>query len=185
MMLEMSLTRIKGGGAQRFRVPLLLLALTAASARSVFEASFEHYLFAPEPDLASFRDHLLFSLRVLLEMSLTPPKDALEAYAEETIPAMGATAPQAKACSLNHSKDSVEMDFEEDNMIICPKKPSHVDFRKSKIKEGHIKVLNRFGYIDNIDWDAVRGDELVRSPREDEVVVFQCFLKAGLRFPLH
>jgi hypothetical protein len=25
----------------------------------------------------------------------------------------------------------------------------------------------------------------VPSPREDEVVVFQCFLKAGLRFPLH
>jgi hypothetical protein len=29
------------------------------------------------------------------------------------------------------------------------------------------------------------GDELVLNPREDEVVVFQSFLKAGLRFPLH
>jgi hypothetical protein len=29
------------------------------------------------------------------------------------------------------------------------------------------------------------GDELVSSPREDEVIVFWCFLKAGLRFPLH
>jgi hypothetical protein len=29
------------------------------------------------------------------------------------------------------------------------------------------------------------GDELVPSPREDEVIVFRCFLKAGLRFPLH
>jgi hypothetical protein len=29
------------------------------------------------------------------------------------------------------------------------------------------------------------GDELVPSPREDEVVVFRCFLKVGIRFPLH
>jgi hypothetical protein len=74
------------------------------------------------------------------------------------------------------------MDFEEDNMIICPTKPSHVDFGKSKIKEGHIEVLNRFGYIDLVQ---LGGDELIPSPREDEVIVFQCFLKAGLRFPLH
>jgi hypothetical protein len=31
------------------------------------------------------------------------------------------------------------MDFEEDNTIIRPTKPSHVDFGKSKIKEGHIE----------------------------------------------
>jgi Na+-translocating ferredoxin:NAD+ oxidoreductase RnfE subunit len=28
-------------------------------------------------------------------------------------------------------------------------------------------------------------DELVLSPSEDEVAVFRCFLKAGVRFPLH
>jgi hypothetical protein len=38
------------------------------------------------------------------------------------------------------------MGFEDDNTIIRPMKPSHVDFEKSKIKEGHIEVLNRFGY---------------------------------------
>jgi hypothetical protein len=32
---------------------------------------------------------------------------------------------------------------------------------------------------------VVRGDELVPSPREGEVVMFLCFLKAGLKFPLH
>jgi hypothetical protein len=53
---------------------------------------------------------------------------------------------------VNQSEDSVGMDFEEDNTIIRPTKPSHVDFGKSKIKEGHIEVLNHFGYIDNIDW---------------------------------
>jgi hypothetical protein len=60
-----------------------------------------------------------------------------------------------------------------------------VDFGKSKIKEGHIEVLNCFGYIDNIEWVRLGADELVPIPREDEVVMFRCFLKAGLRFPLH
>jgi hypothetical protein len=67
-------------------------------------------------------------------------------------------------------------------MIIRSTKPSHVDFRKSKIKEGHIEVLNRFSYIDNIDWVRLGSDELIMSLREDEVVVFRCFLKAGLGF---
>jgi hypothetical protein len=74
------------------------------------------------------------------------------------------------------------MDFEEDNVVILPMKPSHVDFEKYKIKEGHIEVLNRFGYI---DWVRLGGDELVLSLREDKVVVFCCFLKAGLMFPLY
>jgi hypothetical protein len=95
------ITCIKGGGSKRYRVRLLLLVLTAASARSAFEANCEHFLFAPEPALVSFRDHLLFSLRVLLKMSLTPPKNVPKAQAKETVPAMGATAPQAKAGSLN------------------------------------------------------------------------------------
>jgi hypothetical protein len=76
----------------------------------------------------------------------------------------------------------MNIDFEEDNTVICPMKPSHVDFRKSKIKEGHIEVLNCFGYI---DWVQLGSDELVLGLREDEVVVFWCFLKASLRFPLH
>ena len=29
------------------------------------------------------------------------------------------------------------------------------------------------------------GDNLLLKPKEDEVVVFRSFLKAGLRFPLH
>jgi hypothetical protein len=81
-------------------------------------------------------------------------------------------------------KDSDNIDIEEDNTIIRPTKPNHVDFGKPKIKDGHIKVLNRFGYIDNVEWLRLGGEELVPSPREDKVV-FQCFLKASLRFPLH
>jgi hypothetical protein len=72
----------------------------------------------------------------------------LEAQAKEIVPAMGASALQAEAGLLNQSEDNVEVDFGEDKTIVRPTKPSHVDFEKSKIKEGHIEVLNYFGYID-------------------------------------
>jgi hypothetical protein len=86
---------------------------------------------------------------------------------------------------MNPSEDSNNIDIEEDNTIIRPTKLSHVDFNKSKIKGGHNEVLNRLGYIDNVDWVRLRGDELVPNPKEDEVIMFWSFLKAGLRFPLH
>jgi hypothetical protein len=113
--------------------------------RTAFEASFELCLFTPKSTLASFRDRLLFSPKVLLKMLPTPPKDVPKAQAKEIVLTMVATAPYAEAGSLNQSKDNVEMDLEEDNTVIHPTKPIHVDFGKSKIKEGHIEVLNRFG----------------------------------------
>jgi hypothetical protein len=85
---------------------------------------------------------------------------------------------------MNLSEDIDNIDNEEDNIIIRPTKPSDVDFGKSKIKGGHIEVLNRFEYIDNVDWVWLGGDDLVLNPKEDKVVMFQRFLKAGLRFPL-
>jgi hypothetical protein len=57
-----------------------------------------------------------------------------EAQTEEFALATGAITSQAEAGSLNQSEDSVNIDFEEDNTIICPTKPSHVDFEKSMIK---------------------------------------------------
>ena len=47
-------------------------------------------------------------------------------------------------------EDSDNIGIEEDSTTIRPTKPSHMDFSKSKIKGGHIEVLNRFGYIDNV-----------------------------------
>jgi hypothetical protein len=70
-------------------------------------------------------------------------------------------------------------------LVIHSAKPSHMDFRKSKIKGGHIEVLTKFDYIGNVDWVQLRGEDLVPKPKEDGVVVFQSFLKVGLRFPLH
>jgi hypothetical protein len=86
---------------------------------------------------------------------------------------------------MNSSEGNDNIDIEEDNTIIRPTKPSHVDFDKCKIKGGHIEVLIHFGYIDNVDWVRLGGDNLELNPKEDEVVVFWSFLKADLRFPLH
>jgi hypothetical protein len=86
------------------------------------------------------------------------------------------------ATIVDPSEDSGYIDIEEDNTIIHPTKSSHVDFGKSKTKDGHIEVLKRFGYIDRV---LLGCKDLVSEPKEDEVVVFGSFLKDVLRFPLH
>jgi hypothetical protein len=67
-----------------------------------------------------------------------------------------ATAPQDEDVVVDPTEasedDSDDIDIEEDNTIIRPTKPSHVDFEKSKIKGEHIEVLTKFDYIDNIEW---------------------------------
>jgi hypothetical protein len=116
---------------------------------------------------------------------LTPLFDAPEAKLGGLTEATEATACQTKVVIVDPSEDSDDIDIEVDNTIIHPTKPSHVDLGKSKTKEGRIKVLNQFGYIDNINWVQLGCDDLVPKPKEDEVVVFRSFLRAGLRFPLH
>jgi hypothetical protein len=46
--------------------------------------------------------------------------------------------------------DREDIDMEDNNNIICPMKPRHVDFGKSRIKEGHIEVLTKFHCIDDV-----------------------------------
>jgi hypothetical protein len=81
-------TCIKGSDTQRYRVRLL----TATSAFSAFEASFRALFLCSRTSLSQFQRSLDFFI-VLLEMSLTPLKDELEAQVEEIVPTMGATAP--------------------------------------------------------------------------------------------
>jgi hypothetical protein len=72
---------------------------------------------------------------------------------------------------MEPSEDSDDINIEEDNTIIHPTKLSHVNFDKMKIKRGHIEVITKFGYIDNVDWVRLGGDDLVLKPKEDEVIV--------------
>jgi hypothetical protein len=80
----------------------------------------------------------------------------LETKDESSIVAAEAIAPQVEDVVVDPTEgsedDNNDIDIEEDNTMIRPTKPSHVDFKKSKIKGEHIKVLTKFYYIDNIEW---------------------------------
>jgi hypothetical protein len=76
---------------------------------------------------------------------------------------------------------------EEDNSILSPMKPSHIEFGKSTVTAGDMVMMKKLGYFGEVESKFVRfaGEEVVPQPREDEVVVFKSFFRAGLRFPLH
>jgi hypothetical protein len=85
------------------------------------------------------------------DVPLAPSSNVQEMKVEELVSTIEASASQTEADAMNPSEDSDNIDIEEDSTTIRPTKRSHVDFGKSKIKGGHIEVLNRFGYADNVD----------------------------------
>jgi hypothetical protein len=76
-----------------------------------------------------------------------------------------------------------EIDYD----VIMPSKPSHLDFGKSTVSEADMTMMTKLGYFKEADKGLVRfgGEETIPKPKNDEVVVFKSFFKAGLRFPLH
>lgn len=81
------------------------------------------------------------------ELDLAPTSKTPETRVARSIVAVKAAAPQAKGVVANLDEgsedDSEDIGIEEDNTIIRPTKLSHVDFKKSKIKGGHIGVLTK------------------------------------------
>jgi hypothetical protein len=84
-----------------------------------------------------------------------------------------------------NSSDSESFDVESGNEDVedRPWRPSHVVFRKSTIKQGHIDAM-RGRYFRDISIMRARGENNVPLPEADEVVVYRSFMKAGFRFPL-
>jgi hypothetical protein len=68
-----------------------------------------------------------------LGLSLVPSSDVSELKVKDLSMTVEVAAPQSKVV-VDLSEDSDDIDTEEDNTIIRPIKPSHVDFGKSKIK---------------------------------------------------
>jgi hypothetical protein len=91
-------------------------------------------------------------------------------------------APAAEAEQV----DAEEIESEDD-YIVVPSKPSHLEFGKSTITEGDMSKLMKLGYFSEAKKELVRfgGEEITPKPEKDEVVVFKSFFKAGLRFPLN
>jgi hypothetical protein len=76
---------------------------------------------------------------------------------------------------------------EENNNILSPAKPSHIEFGKSTMTVDDMVMMKKLGYFGEAESKLVRfaREEVVPQPREDKVVVFKIFFRAGLWFPLH
>jgi hypothetical protein len=76
---------------------------------------------------------------------------------------------------------------EEDNIILSPSKPSHIEFRKSTVTEEDLVVMKKLGCFGEDEGKLTRfaGEEVILEPKEDEVVGFRSLFRAGLWFPLY
>jgi hypothetical protein len=75
----------------------------------------------------------------------------------------------------------------EDFSILIPSKPSHLDFEKSTVFEADVPMMIKLGYFGEAEKKLIHfvEEETTPTPKDDEVVVFKSFFRAGLRFPLN
>jgi hypothetical protein len=99
----------------------------------------------------------------------------------------GVIAEGTSTAEAEQAVTKVESDNESeyDDSILCPTKPSHVEFGRSTVKAEDLIVMKKLGYFGENDDELVRFDEeeIIPQPKEDEVVVFKSFFRAGLWFP--
>jgi hypothetical protein len=100
----------------------------------------------------------------------------------EEVTAEGAPNTEAEQIVAGGESDN---DSEEDNSILSPTKPSHIEFGKSTVTEDDMVMMRKLGYFGEAESKLVRfaKEEIVPEPKEDEVVVLKSFLRARLRFP--
>jgi hypothetical protein len=96
----------------------------------------------------------------------------------------GAPAAKAEQADIEEGDgDEEEIDYN----TVMSSKPSHLDFGKSTDSEAYMPMMIKLGYFGEAEKKLIRfgGEETTPKPKNDEVVVFRSFFKAGLRFPLH
>jgi hypothetical protein len=79
--------------------------------------------------------------------------------------------------------DSYDVESGDEDSEDRPWRPSHTIFRKSTIKQSHIDAMMGRYFLD-MSIIRVGGDSTSPAPEENKVVIYQSFLKAGLRFTL-
>jgi hypothetical protein len=79
--------------------------------------------------------------------------------------------------------DSYDVESGDEDSEDRPWRPSHSIFGKSTIKQSHLEHM-RGRYFRDISIVRASGDNNVPAPKENEVVIYQSFFKARLRFPL-
>ena len=75
-----------------------------------------------------------------------------------------------------------ENEGEENNTILSPMKPSHIEFGKSTVTANDMVMMKKLGYFGEAERKLIRfaGEELVSQPRKDEIIVFKSFFRARL-----
>jgi hypothetical protein len=94
--------------------------------------------------------------------------------------------PAAKAKQADIEEENADEE-KEDYSILIPSKPSHLDFEKSTVSEADVPIMMKLCYFGETERKLIRfaGEETTPVPKDDEVVVFKSFFRAGLRFPLN
>jgi hypothetical protein len=92
----------------------------------------------------------------------------------------------AEAEQITIGLGSVNED-EEDYTIPSPTKPSHLEFGRSTVTTDDIVIMKKLGYFGEAESKLVcfASEEVVPDSKDDEVVVFKSFFRAGLWFPLY
>jgi hypothetical protein len=85
------------------------------------------------------------------------------------------------------AEDGSDGEAGEDYNILSPSKPSHIEFGKSTVTAEDMIMMKKLGYFGEAESKLVcfAGEEVVPEPKEDKVVVFKSFFRAGLWFPLY
>jgi hypothetical protein len=94
--------------------------------------------------------------------------------------------PDAEAEQAVVEEENVD-EVEEDYSILIPTKPSHLEFEKSTVSEDDMPMMMKLGYFGETERKLVRfaREETTPALKNDEVVVFKSFFRAGPRFPLN
>jgi hypothetical protein len=79
--------------------------------------------------------------------------------------------------------DSYDVESGDEDSEDRPWRLSHSIFGKSTIKQSHLENM-RGTYFRDMSIMRAGGDNNVPAPEENEVVIYQSFFKARLRFPL-
>jgi hypothetical protein len=82
-----------------------------------------------------------------------------------------------------NDSDDFDVESGDEDSEDRPWRPSHTIFGKSTIKQSQVDAM-RGRYFRDMSIVRVGGDSTAPALEENEVVVYQSFLKTGLRFPL-
>jgi hypothetical protein len=68
-------------------------------------------------------------------------------------------------------------DDEEDDGILSPSKPSHIEFGRYTVKPEDLVLMKKLGYFGRNDDNLIRfaGEEIIPEPKDDDEVVFMSF----------